>query len=362
MFTSRRLLRTLRSPRLPFPVLLASGVVALTALTGWTLAHGPFPPLRLGWHHPSHATPPVDFSADTACLFVGSSHIRDSVVPEVFPLRTVNAGTSGVPSAVGVCAALKHLPRMNKMRVVVCEISGRMSMKCPSEYAISNTQGMAKLGLAAEDLPDLIGIDVASMPYLARLQSVTASRTPLTPINVHRAAWEARRAVAPERSDGIDADGPVDTLAEAQRRIGAALPRVLGDDAVAEKCAGGAAALKDNAEALAVLARRLREQGVTVVFVQAPLPELYRRAEPDPFRRAYRFMEAAAKQAFGPDVVIWNDAAHADFGPQDFKDAVHLNRRGAEKYSRLLAERIGRLDLPPPKVRSPGADVAGGRH
>ena len=142
--------------------------------------------------------------------------------------------------------------------------------------------------------------------------------------------WSQRRAFVWERTDRYGfaphhlSDAPPAPRAEASRRAAADHARAL-----AGRPAGAV-----SVQALADLVARCRADGIAVAFCWAPESPAYRARYSPAARAAAAACEARFTRAFGVPVFPAPDHLAED----DFLDGYHLLRRGAERYSRWLAD------------------------
>lgn len=95
----------------------------------------------------------------------------------------------------------------------------------------------------------------------------------------------------------------------------------------------------DNLRRLRQMAAWCRRRGVRLVLLTTPVTPAFRRGQDAGQRRAAGRALAALLKAF-PETVRLDHETDARFTPADFYDADHLNRRGAEKLSRLVAREL----------------------
>lgn len=97
----------------------------------------------------------------------------------------------------------------------------------------------------------------------------------------------------------------------------------------------------EDAENYKTLVRRLKESGVKVIMVSPPVSPFFReQAKSEPaFQEAVAFFQTVSKE-FGIPLI---DLSRQIDNPEMFNDNVHLNRAGAEVFTKRLMEEVESL-------------------
>ena len=102
----------------------------------------------------------------------------------------------------------------------------------------------------------------------------------------------------------------------------------------------------ENLPALLAMVDAAAARGADVILFRTPHAVQYRTAAPERFGPAVK-AAAAAIRARRPGVPFWDDYADPRFTAADYFDGDHLNVRGADRYTKILGDRVReRLGVP----------------
>jgi hypothetical protein len=264
------------------------------------------------------ATQPWNGSA-AEILFVGTSHAANGIDASVF------GGTAGVVSFRGLDHRLaaatiaRHAERWPRLLYALLEVDEFTLLTDMTQTSRDNPLEL----LAGLDLP----------------------LTALPPAPDRRAWWMSRLVLSGKGTAALDSSLRLTTQRlfydrrKASRAVPLALTPAAGNNRVRflERVATGQVA--DNVRALADLTQLLTTRGVKVVLLSYPQHRHYREARRDQWDR-HIAQAVTAVNAVLPEVPFWDYRADAGFDDADFTNVDHLNKSGAVKLSRIVANRL----------------------
>ena len=260
---------------------------------------------------------------ETRVLIVGTSHVFTGVRADRLGVPAANLASAGLDYRLAVPLLAAGMRQAPNAELVLFEVDG---------YPL-HADLAARDRVPTRDLLDY-GVPPAELAAVAGGPSAaeTADGFPW-PAVLTRPAWTPSRVL--------------ETLLTGRSRVPG--PGFLGWTASFSNLKpGGRARYHDrvavgdpaeNIPSLAAMVDAATAAGLDVALFRTPHHAGYRDAAPERFGPAVGAAVAAVRDRRA-DTPFWDDYANPDFAAPDFFDGDHLNVRGADRYSRLLGDRV----------------------
>ncbi len=275
------------------------------------------------------------FDSEVTTLIAGDSHAASSIDPAIFP-RSVNIAEPS-ENYLFTYYKLRHfLDRNPAVEKVVLSFSYHSAARVFSERYLFDER------FTAQSLPryyPLLGEEARRL-VRARSRSYLVSRLKYDlglPLEIHRSGYLLKAALGRPLSRGdIPFFGgyyPGSVSRVRYEDIAATLDRHYFGGA--RDYAGASPLMADYLQRIAELCG---ERGIALYLFRAPLHGEYRKSIPEAVRDDFEALRDAVLQK-NPHV-IYLDYVAFPLEAEHFGDVTHLNAQGAERLSRMLAERI----------------------
>ena len=271
-------------------------------------------------------------------LFIGSSHVGNGVVANDYARPTGLLWFPAMTTGMARAAFEKHWTLWPALKLVLIEVDEWTLFADAVKFAEDDfTLFAGRLQLNAWELPDRgdpWGHFGMTLENLRQGRGVTALHRAMriTTDGVLR-RWLGFEGIFPSGRKPIREVEKFDFNDELARSRVAYLNKLRADSP------------EINIQAIAELARRIRETGARVALITFPMHEVYNRARPDSWDDLILHGVERVRAAQAPDdVPYWNFRDHPGFRDTTvYKNQDHLNPVGARALAEILKERVADL-------------------
>lgn len=261
-----------------------------------------------------------EYGADIETLFLGHSHFYYGVIADSIP-SSLNLALPGqdLDYQGRILEQLKS--EMPNLKRVVWSLAWFSLYDRPSYMAKPSVDAFYKIYMGVE------GERTARIPVCLELIEFTPSYcNKIKNLFLHR---EEPDSVSPY-GFGLDY---VETASESELRQ-------MAHEAASRHNTIGLGYEDANRKYFERFAEECRKEGLNMIVVITPLSQPYREMiNPEEVRRTRAIMKGYQNR-YGFEILDFS--ADARFGEGDFYDSDHLNRDGAEKFTRILRDTLGK--------------------
>jgi len=259
-------------------------------------------------------------AGEVEVLITGTSHAHDGVAREFLSFPAINLGKGSQSLYYDTQLVSKYVDSMPKLKLVIFGISYHAL-----EYRLMNSVEHWRsgfyyqvYGIPSEDKEE--GFNLANYSYIALYTPKEAVKR-ATQGFLGAAETEAKPPLIP----GMGPQGEVSDVHGRLRVQAHEMQMRQGD-------------IRANIVMLESVCALLKQRKVSVVFITVPTYHTYYdHMNPTSYERMQKAMKEITEETGAPYINYLRDDR---FTTEDFVNSDHLNKRGAEKFSRILNEDV----------------------